>query len=49
MNDLTERTWQSLHELAFSIFVHAQVGDEIYDYALQHSWKVVILPSSKST
>ena len=40
MNGLAERTWQSLRELAFSMMVHAQVGDEFYDYALQHSWKV---------
>ena len=40
MNDIAERTRQSLYELTFSIMVHAQVGNEIYDYALQHAWKV---------
>ena len=40
MNGLAERTWQSLRELAFSMMRHAQVGDEFYDYALQHAWKV---------
>ena len=40
MNGLAERTWQSLRELAFSMMTHAHVGDEFYDYALQHAWKV---------
>ena len=40
MNGLAERTWQSLRELAFSMMTHAQVGDEFYNYALQHAWKV---------
>ena len=40
MNGLAERNWQSIRELAFSMMVHAHVGDEFYDFALNHAWKV---------
>ena len=37
MNGLTERTWQTIREIAFSMMVHAHVGDEFYDFALYHA------------
>ena len=40
MNGLAERTWRSLRDLAFSMIVHAHVGDEFYDFALDHAWKI---------
>ena len=40
MNGLAERSWKSIRELAFSMMVHAHVGDEFYDFALDHAWKV---------
>ena len=40
MNGLAERTWQSVRELAFSMMVHAHVGDEFYGFALDQAWKV---------
>ena len=40
MNGLAERAWQSVRELAFSMMVHAHVGDEFYSYALDQAWKI---------
>ena len=40
MNGLAERSWRSIRDLAFSMIVHAQVGDKYYDFALDHAWKV---------
>ena len=40
MNGLAERAWQSIRDIAFSMMVHAHVGDEFYDFALDHAWKV---------
>ena len=40
MNGLAERSWESIRELAFSMMVHAHVGDEFYDFALDQAWKV---------
>ena len=40
MNGLAERSWRSVRDLAFSMMVHAQVGDELYDFAHNHAWKV---------
>ena len=49
MNGIAERTWQSVRELAFSMMTHAQVGDEFYDYALQHAWKGIQLSSCEKS
>ena len=40
MNRLAERSWKSIKGLAFSMMVHAHVGDEFFDFALDHAWKV---------
>ena len=40
MNGLTERTWQKIREIAFSMMVHAHVGDEFYEFSLDHAWKI---------
>ena len=37
MNGLAERIWRSIRDLAFSMMVHVHVGDEFYDYALNHA------------
>ena len=37
MNGLAERSWRSIRDLAFSMMVHAHVGDEFYDFALDQA------------
>ena len=40
MNGLAERSWRSIRDLAFAMMNHAHVGDEFFDFALDHAWKV---------
>jgi hypothetical protein len=45
MNGLCERTWQSIHNLAFSFMNYTRVGEEFGSMALEHTWKVfAVLP-----
>ena len=39
-NGICERTWQSIRDIAFKTMVSAHVGDEFYDFAIEHAWKV---------
>jgi hypothetical protein len=39
-NGICERTWQSVRDIAFKTMVFAHVGDEFYDFAIEHAWKV---------
>jgi hypothetical protein len=39
-NGICERTWQSIRDIAFKTMVFAHVGDEFYDFAIEHAWKV---------
>ena len=40
INGLAERSWRSVRDPAFFMMVHAHTGDEFYDFALNHAWKV---------
>ena len=45
MNGLTERTWQSIRNLAYSFLNFARVGTEFTDMALEHAAKIIaVLP-----
>jgi hypothetical protein len=45
MNGLCERTWQSLHQLAFSFMNYCRFSEEFGDMAFEHAWKVFsVLP-----
>lgn len=39
-NGICERAWQSIRNIAFKTMAHAHVGDEFYDFAIEHAWKV---------
>ena len=39
-NGFCERQWANIRNIAFSFLVHAQVGMEYFDLALEHAWKV---------
>ena len=39
-NRLAERNWKGIRGLAFRMIVHADIGNNFYDFALDHAWKV---------
>jgi hypothetical protein len=39
-NGIYERTWQSVHDIAFKTMAFAHVGDEFYDFAIERTWRV---------
>lgn len=50
MNGICERQWANIRNIAFSFLVHARVGMEYFDLALEHAWKVhAVLPIKNLT
>ena len=50
MNGICERQWANIRNIAFSFLVHARVGMEYFDLALEHAWKIhAVLPIKNLT